>query len=107
MPKDLHDIGFTDSVPELVLSGTASCSYNFLHLSIQEFLAAYHVSRCLLMQEQEQLLHSRKKYHLQNMMKFVAGITKFEGFDEKEVKVLAVERKQSQNDLIISCELSG
>ena len=102
MPKDLHDIGFTDSVPELVLSGTASCSYNFLHLSIQEFLAAYHVSRCLLMQEQEQLLHrSRKKHHLQNMMKFVAGITKFEEFDEKEVKkVLAVERKQSQNDLV-------
>ena len=42
MPEELHDLGFTDSVPELFLP--ESCSYNFLHLSIQELLAAYHVS---------------------------------------------------------------
>ena len=41
MPKGLHDLGFTDSVPGLYMHRT--CSYNFLHLSIQEFLAAYYM----------------------------------------------------------------
>ena len=39
MPKVLHNLGFTDCVPGLYIH--RSCSYNFLHLSIQEFLAAY------------------------------------------------------------------
>ena len=84
MPEELHDLGFTDSVPELYLP--ESCSYNFLHLSIQEFLAAYHVSH-LSPQEQEQLLlRSREEHHLRNMIRFVAGLTKFEGIRKAAVK---------------------
>ena len=88
MPEALHDLGFTDSVPGLYMRRT--CSYNFLHLSIQEFLAAYHVS-LLSPQEQEQLLlRSREEYHFQNMMTFVAGITKFEGIRNEIVKQVVV-----------------
>ena len=86
MPKELHNLGFTDSVPGLYIHTT--CSYNFLHLSIQEFLAAYHVS-LLSSHEQEQLLfllRNHRKYHLRNMMKFVAGITKFEGIGKEALK---------------------
>ena len=84
MPEELHDLGFTDSVPELFLS--QNCSYNFLHLSIQEFLAAYYVS-LLSPQEQEQLLlSSHKEYHFKNMMRFVAGLTKFEGIRKEAIK---------------------
>ena len=61
-----------------------TCSYNFLHLSIQEFLAAYHVS-LLSPQDQEQLLlRSREEHHFKNMMRFVAGLTKFKGSERKQ-----------------------
>ena len=76
LPEELHDLGFTDAVPELIFP--ENCSYNFLHLSIQEFLAACHIS-FLNPQEQEQLLlRSREEHHFKNMMIFAAGITKFE-----------------------------
>ena len=86
IPKELHNFGFTDSVPGLYMHTT--CSYNFLHLSIQEFLAAYHVS-LLSSHEQEKLLfvlRNHRKYHLRNMMRFVAGITKFEGIGKEALK---------------------
>ena len=96
MPKVLHDLGFTDSVPGLYMHRT--CSYNFLHLSIQEFLAAYHVS-LLSPQEQEQLLlRSHKEYHIKNMVRFVAGITKFEGIRKEVMKQVVVTRKHEIND---------
>ena len=88
MPEELHGLGFTDSVPELFLP--ESCSYNFLHLSIQEFLAAYHVS-LLSPQEPEQLLMiSREEHHFMNVARFVAGLTKFEGIKTEVVKQAVV-----------------
>ena len=96
MPEELHDLGFTDSVPELFLP--ESCSYNFLHLSIQEFLAAYHVS-LQSPQEQEQLLlimRSREEHHFKNMMRFVAGLTKFEGIRKEAMKQVVVVDKRLQ-----------
>ena len=96
MPKALHDLGFTDSVPGLYMRRTYS--YNFLHLSIQEFLAAYHVS-LLSPQEQEQLLlRSREEHHLKNMMRFVAGITKFEGITKEAIKQVTVVVKKEWNE---------
>ena len=97
LPEALHDLSFTDSVPGLYMHRT--CSYNFLHFSIQEFLAAYHVS-LLSPQEQEQLLlRSREEHHIQDMMIFVAGITKFEGIRKEAVKqVVVVVNDTSTNE---------
>ena len=91
MPEELHDLGFTDSVPELFLP--ESCSYNFLHLSIQEFLAAYHVSLQSPQEQEQLLLRSRKERHFKNMMRFVAGLTKFEGIRKEAVKQVVVVKR--------------
>ena len=93
MPKVLNDLGFTDSVPGLYMHRT--CSYNFLHLSIQEFLAAYHVS-LLSPQEQEQLLlKSRTEHHFENMMRFVAGLTKFDEIKREAVEQVVVVKEEN------------
>ena len=81
-PKTLNHLGFMDAVPELYLQQqSASYSYNFLHLSVQEYLAAYHVSLMTPL-EQEALLCSVDYHdHHFNMVRFLAGITHFKGLN--------------------------
>ena len=43
VPKELVHFGFLDSVSSLYCGG--GVSYNFLYLTLQEFLAAYHITQ--------------------------------------------------------------
>ena len=82
--SDLSDgfetLGLMQCVPELYVDQGAVVSYNFLHLTLQEFLAAYHVS---LMPGDIQMEHFFKAADSM-MMEFTAGLTKLE-FTEDEV----------------------
>ena len=67
LPDDFETLGFMQSVPELHFSSGVSISYNFLHLTVQEFLAAYYLS----LQPDSGLLMEEK-----SVIRFLAGITK-------------------------------
>ena len=77
VPQNLVQFGFLDSVSALY--GAGRVSYNFLHLTIQEFLAAYHIS-----QLRGDGLEVFEQYggdkHWNVVWRFVAGLTKFEHF---------------------------
>ena len=45
LPSDFDTLGLMQSCPELYVDRGASVSYNFLHLTVQEYLAAYHISQ--------------------------------------------------------------
>ena len=60
--------GFLDAVPELY--GGCAVSFNFLHLTLQEFFAAYHISKS------SNVKFFRKPYW-EVVWRFVAGLTKF------------------------------
>ena len=45
LPSDFDSLGLMQSCPELYVDRGASVSYNFLHLTVQEYLAAYHISQ--------------------------------------------------------------
>ena len=74
---DFVHFGFLDSVSALY--GGGQVSYNFLYLTIQEFLAAYHIS-----QLRGDGLEVFEQYggdeHWNIVWRFVAGLTKFEYF---------------------------
>ena len=45
LPDDFDSLDLMQCVPELYVDEGAALSYNFLHLTVQEFLAAFHLSR--------------------------------------------------------------
>ena len=99
LPKNTNHLGFMAAVPEMTLyEQSPSYSHNFLHLSVQEFLAAYYVS-LMSPQEQEQLLQSLMvsnykrpikakyiAYHCVNIVRFVAGLTHFQDLNKVVVR---------------------
>ena len=71
-------------------------SYNFLHLSIQEYLAAYYIS-LLPSHKQGQILQEVcHMKHLRNMCLYLGGITKFEGVD-RVILTDVIENEFSKN----------
>ena len=86
--RDSHmeHLGFMDEVTELyALKHKVKYSYNFLHLSVQEFLGACYIS-LMGKDEQEGLLKTMcTETHLRNMALFLAGLNNFRGLDRSIV----------------------
>ena len=78
VPKDLVHFGFLDSVPALYVGG--GVSYNFLHLTLQEFLAAYHIKP--LSNGIDVFKHHSKDRRWELVWRFVSGLTEFQYFKD-------------------------
>ena len=78
VPPGLINFGFLDAVSALY--GGRRVSYNFLHLTLQEFFAAYHISH-LSSNGLEAFKQHGKDERWNVVWRFVAGLTKFEGYN--------------------------
>ena len=74
LPEDFDGLGFMDSVFEFFVTQKSITSHNFLHLTLQEFLAAVHIST---MDTNQRLEHFKRHAdgRLRVVLKFLAGIT--------------------------------
>ena len=74
LPPAFETLGLMQSVSQMYVRGV-NMSHNFLHLTVQEFLAALHVSN---MSPEEQLKHFKrhKEGRFRVVLRFLAGITK-------------------------------
>ena len=75
LPSDFDPLGLMQSCPELYMDRGASVSYNFLHLTVQEYLAAYHISQ---QSRDEHVAFMRE--HIENeklevVVRFLAGLS--------------------------------
>ena len=68
LPSDFDPLGLMQTCPELYVDRGASVSYNFLHLTVQEYLAAYHISQ---QSRDEQVAFMRKHIEANNLEKFM------------------------------------
>ena len=74
--------GFLDAVPDLY--GGREISFNFLHLTLQEFFAAYHISR--MSDSGVELFRRKGEDKRWNVVwRFVAGLTKFKFLDSSSI----------------------
>ena len=75
LPTEFVPLGLMQEVPQLYTEGRAS-SYHFIHLTLQEYLAAVHISQ-LPAHEQTRLFQERvNSGDFKMTMRFLAGCTK-------------------------------
>ena len=75
LPTGFAPLGLMQEVPQLYTEGRAS-SYHFIHLTLQEYLAAVHISQ-LPAHEQTRLFREHvNSGHFKATMRFLAGCTK-------------------------------
>ena len=99
VPDDFVHFGFLDAVSALY--GGGGVSYNFLHLTLQEFFAAYHISHL-----GSSGLEVFKQYGKDNrwnvVWRFVAGLTKFEHYKgHMDSDLFIVARKDHETEIFI------
>ena len=93
LPEDFDNLGFMDSVTELYATRGAVSSYNFLHLTFQEFFAAIHIST---MSPAEQVKHFQQHHgdgKLKVVLRFLAGISKLKCLMSETVRDTFVTSK--------------
>ena len=85
-----------------------SFSFNFLHLTVQEFLAAYHISLLPGKEQLEILQRHHSEPHFSQVWRFLAGLTSFKAIGwEAFVSTMGVPSCESEmkmcNSLLANC----
>ena len=97
LPAGFDHLGFMNKAKNVYISKGVPASLNFLHLTLQEYLAAFHISM-LLPDEQAVLFresHSEENFKVAWL--FVAGMTRLETIDLKKLFIDAVIGEESEN----------
>ena len=100
LQEDFETLGLMQCAPELYIDEGAVVSYNFLHLTVQEYLAAFHLSQQPV---EEQIEHYRKYQitrdwlhflskpesdsHFYMVLRFLSGIRKFSEYPSEVVDI--------------------
>ena len=96
IPDNFETLGLMQSVSQLFMDGQKT-SHNFLHLTVQEFLAAFLIST---MSSADQLEHLQrhKDGRLRVVLRFLAGLTKLNEVTPDELRSLLGEPTVEQSD---------
>ena len=104
--SSLVHFGLLDSVPALY--GGGGVSYNFLHLTLQEFLAAYHITQ--LPDGIDVFKRHSKNHRWEVVWRFVSGLTEFQYFVDnvrcKAFRTQTIDHLKVEN-LLLHCLFEG
>ena len=92
LPSGLETLGLMQSVPQLYVNRGVVMSYNFLHLTVQEFLAALHISNMSPEQQLEHFQRHGKEGRWRVVLRFLAGITKLVNLSPEDLRGLLLEK---------------
>ena len=106
LPENFESLGLMQCVPELYVDEGAAVSYNFLHLTMQEYLAAFHLSQQPVEKQIEHFRefkgHNRSnKHHFLMVLQFVCGINKFTGYSSEVLNTLCVKESSDDSSSVV------
>ena len=101
LPEDFETLGLMQCAPELYVGEGAAVSYNFLHLTVQEYLAAFHLSQQPVekqiehfreYKQQRRRQKQQQQHHFHMVLRFLSGLRKFSGYSSEVLNTLYVEK---------------
>ena len=107
LSEDFETLGLMQCALELYVGEGAAVSYNFLHLTVQEYLAAFHLSRQPVEKQiehfreyKEEEEQQQQQHHFHMVLRFLSGLRKFSGYSSEVLNTLCVEKSigDSTND---------
>ena len=110
LPDDFDSLGFMQSVAQVYISEGEGVTHNFLHLTLQEFLAAKHIHITMSPNIFEHF-EDQQTGKLNVMQRFLAGLTKLEQISPMKFKdLLSYENKylglEDEKELFVYKQLS-
>ena len=99
LPSNLSSLGLLQAVEGLTLT-SKSCSYNFLHLSIQELLAAYHISQMPPSEQVKVFKNLFESSRFQAVLHYYCGFTKLDNPEIQEFISFHQHRNSSLTELL-------
>jgi hypothetical protein len=106
LPADFDSLGFMDSVFEFYVTRKEVASHNFLHLTLQEFLAAVHISG---MEPNTRVLEHFNRYSegkLRVVLRFLAGLTHLKDFNSTSDFINVMGDPDDAGDTVIDYSVS-
>ena len=118
LPEDFETLGLMQCSPELYADEGVAVSYNFLHLTVQEYLAAFHLSQQPVekqidhfrkyeqakehkrqwsmpfyhktpMEKQREEVKQQRHFHM--VLRFLCGITQFKEYSNEQLNTFLIE----------------
>ena len=88
-------LGLMQRVRELYVGEATAVSYNFLHLTVQEYLAAFHLSQQPVEKQIEHFTKYKKAekdkpHHFHMVLRFLCGITQFKKYSNEQLNTFLV-----------------
>ena len=88
-------LGLMHTVKELYSGEDGQLSYHFIHLTLQEFLSAYHISQLPLDRQQQVIQDHVKVGHLKTVVRFYFGLCKHNYFTSSMISNSISQYKSS------------
>ena len=128
--KDFETLGLMQCVRELYVGEATAVSYNFLHLTVQEYLAAFHLSQQPVEKQIEHFFEYMEiktwgmyypkqeqqhlnEHHFHMVLRFLCGITQFKEYSNKQLNTFLIEDSgddsssdESDNNLHVKREVT-